>query len=282
MLEVYSNDQNSEEHVSAQRYSCKGLVCIVILLATILTGAYSFEQVKISVDGVKRDFQLYIPTTSTEDKIPVVIVFHGHGEYTDDAISRFKLEKIWPEALIVYPQGKKTAIQQMDPQGKFTGWQTFVGHKKDEDIRFFDEIVAYLSNKYTIDHKRIYVTGFSNGAAFTYVLAAVRGTKIAAIAPIAGTLGMSDDRKVFEAIPVFHVAGKQDEHVKFGSQKEMIEFIKIVNRCDGEGKTVNKNVTEYESRIAKPLVTFIYNGEHKVPGDAIPFIVEFFKNNWLQ
>ena len=61
----------------------------------------------------------------------------------------------------------------------------------------------------------------------------------------------------------------------------MIEFIKKINKCNDEGIIINKNVTEYKSAINKPLTTFIYNDIHKIPGDAIPFIVEFFKNNTL-
>ena len=263
-------------------FSYKRSLCIFTMLLIIVTSVCSLESVTISVDGIKREFQIYVPKTLSKDPIPLVIVFHGHGESLSDIISKYKLEKHWPEALIVYPQGQKTAIQQMDPQGKHTGWQTFVGDSKDKDIRFFDEILLYASSNYSLDTKKVYVTGFSNGAAFTYVVAAVRGEKIAAIAPIAGTLGYKEDRELLKAIPVFHVAGKQDEFVKFQSQKEMIEFIKTLNKTIGEGKNINKNVTEYESSISKPVMTFIYNGEHKVPGDAIPFIVEFFKNNQLR
>lgn len=94
-----------------------------------------------------------------------------------------------------------------------TGWQTYIGDQKDRDLRLLDEIILYLNSKYIIDEKRIYVTGFSNGAAFTYVVATARGEMIAAIAPIAGTLGSNKDRQIFKEIPVFHVAGKQDQYI---------------------------------------------------------------------
>lgn len=105
---------------------------------------------------------------------------------------------------------------------------------------------------------------------------------IAAIAPIAGTLGSNKVRQVFREIPVFHVAGKQDQIVKYNSQKEMIEFIKKINKCQKEGIIIDKNVKEYKSSIEMSLMTFIYDGEHKIPKDAIPFIVAFFKSNQLK
>jgi polyhydroxybutyrate depolymerase len=265
-----------------QRYSCAKRTYIIILLIIAFAKGYSLEQIKISVDGIQREIFLYVPAIPVQEKLPVVFVFHGYGQEVTEAINKFKLDQYWPEAIIVYPQGLNTAIQKMDIGGINTGWQTYIGDQKDRDIRLFDEIKVYLSSNYSIDDKRIYVTGFSNGAAFTYVVAAARGNMIAAIAPIAGTLGSNKDRKIFKEIPVFHVAGKQDEIVKFNSQKEMIEFIKRTNKCNDNGTIINKNVTKYKSTINMPLWTFIYDGEHKIPKDAIPFIVEFFKSNQLK
>lgn len=258
------------------------IIYIVALFLVFLTKGYSFDQAKISVDGVDREFTLYVPETGSQEKLAVVFAFHGHGQELAEAINKYKLEKYWPEAIIVYPQGLRTSIQNMDPQGKASGWQTYIGDKKDRDLRLFDEILLYLNSKYLVNEKQIYVTGFSNGAAFTYIVATARRNVIAAIAPIAGTLGSNKDRKEFKAIPVFHVAGKQDEIVKFKSQKEMIEFIKKINKCNDDGIIVDKNVTEYESGIDMPLRTFIYNGGHKIPDDAIPYIVEFFKSNQIK
>ena len=257
-------------------------VYVLILLIIVFTKAYSFDQISISVDGIKREFSLFVPAIPTQEKIPVVFVFHGYGQEVAEAIGKFKLDQYWPESIIVYPQGLNTAIQKMNTGGINTGWQTYIGDQKDRDIRLFDEINVYLNSNYSIDERRIYVTGFSNGAAFTYVVAAARGSMIAAIAPIAGTLGSNKDRQIFKEIPVFHVAGKQDQLVKFNSQKEMIEFLKKINKCKNDGIVINKNVTEYISSINMSLKTFIYDGEHKIPKDAIPFIVEFFKSNQLK
>jgi len=268
--------------MNKQRYLYSKNVYVLILLIIIVTKAYSFEQIGISVDGIQREFSVFLPTIPIQEKIPVVFVFHGYGQEVAEAINKFKLEQNWPEAIIVYPQGLNTPIQKINSGGINTGWQTYIGDQKDRDLRLFDEINVYLSGNYSIDEKRIYVTGFSNGAAFTYVVAAARGNMIAAIAPIAGTLGSNKDRQIFKEIPVFHVAGKQDQIVKFNSQKEMIEFIKKINKCKNDGIVINKNVTEYRSSINMSLRTFIYDGEHKIPKDAIPFIIEFFKSNQLQ
>ena len=71
----------------------------------------------------------------------------------------------------------------VDPRGRFPGWQREVGQSGDRDLKFFDAVLATLKQKYPVDEHRIYATGFSNGAFFTYVLWATRGSTFAAFAP---------------------------------------------------------------------------------------------------
>jgi predicted esterase len=75
------------------------------------------------------------------------------------------LQKFWPGAVIVYPQGLKTP-SQVDPQGNFPGWQVRAGQAglNDRDLKFFDAMLATMRQKFPVDNARIYATGFSNGA----------------------------------------------------------------------------------------------------------------------
>ena len=118
-------------------------IYIIALLLMVFTKGYSLEQIKISVDNVQRDFLLYVPENSTQKKLPVVFVFHGYGQELTEAIGKFKIEKYWPEAIVVYPRGLRTVIQKMETGGAKSGWQTYVGDYKDRDIRLFDEILIY-------------------------------------------------------------------------------------------------------------------------------------------
>ena len=87
-------------------------IYIIALLLMVFTKGYSLEQIKISVDNVQRDFLLYVPENSTQKKLPVVFVFHGYGQELTEAIGKFKIEKYWPEAIVVYPRGLRTVIQK--------------------------------------------------------------------------------------------------------------------------------------------------------------------------
>ena len=62
------------------------------------------------------------------------------------------------------------------------------GEYQDRDLKLVDAALAWVHAKYTVDDDRIYATGFSNGAMFTYLLWAERPAVFAAYGPVAGRL----------------------------------------------------------------------------------------------
>src|SRR4029079_2204781 len=85
-------------------------------------------------------------------------------------------------------QGLPT-VSPVDPQGKRPGWQREAGQYGDRDLKLLDAALASLPEQYPVDDPRVYATGFSNGAVFTYLLWAARPGTFAAYAPCAGVLG---------------------------------------------------------------------------------------------
>lgn len=244
--------------------------------------AFGLDIMEIDVHGTVRKAELHTPQNVNEGLLPVVFVFHGHGGTMKTAETRFHIERYWPEAIVVYPQGLKTPTKLVDPEGKESGWQSTINDQSGRDIEFFDSLLNYLEKNYAVDHKRIYATGFSNGGVFTYVLWAVRGNILAAVAPIAGILPSRGDRERLGKKPVFHVAGRRDPIVNIIWQNEMINYVKDVNTCSKEPKKIDDFVTEYASSDGYPVMTYISNSGHEVPEAAVPFIVSFFKAHELK
>ena len=46
--------------------------------------------------------------------------------------------RLWPEAVVVYPQGLLTPGRLSDPQGKRAGWQKAIGAQDDRDLGLHD------------------------------------------------------------------------------------------------------------------------------------------------
>src|SRR4051812_1317347 len=83
-----------------------------------------------TVDGVKREALVYLPS-DTSKPAPLVFVFHGHGGSSNQAARSFRIHELWPEAIVVYPQGLHTPGRLTDPNGEKNGWQAQIGDQND-------------------------------------------------------------------------------------------------------------------------------------------------------
>lgn len=239
-----------------------------------------FVEREWEVDGVKRTALVHIPANA-KGPLPVVFCFHGHMGRSAQAIRSWGFDKAWPEAIQVYPQGLPTVTPLVDKEGRFPGWQAAVGTNGDRDIKLFDAMLATLRKEQKVDDRRIYVTGHSNGAAFSYILWQARGDQLAAIGPVAGVI--SKPLKDFKPLPVLHVAGEKDPIVKYSWQELTFTAVRGINDCAKEGKAWGQagplTATVYDSPKHAPLVTAIHAGGHEYPKGAAEMIARFFKEN---
>jgi len=250
-----------------------------LLLVTALGAPAADQPIRRewTVDGVKREALVHVPASAKEKAAPVVFGFHGHGGSMWNAARSFRCHELWPEAIVVYPQGLNTPGRLTDPEGKKSGWQGRAGDQEDRDLKFFDTVLASLKQDYKVDEKRIYSTGHSNGGGFTYLLWATRGDVFAALAPSAAA---ASNKRPSQPKPVLHLASESDPLVKYAWQQATLEGIKKLNRC-GEGKPWKdeKGCTEYQSEAGAPLVVYLHDGGHKYPQQAPALIVKFFKDH---
>jgi polyhydroxybutyrate depolymerase len=237
-----------------------------------------FQQLDFTVDGAARTALVYAPASAKTNPAPVVFVFHGHGGSARQATRSFAMDRNWPEAISIYPQGLPTQGQLTDPQGNLAGWQAAMGDQNDRDLKFFDAVLARLKQDYAVDGKRLYVTGHSNGGGFTYLLWLARGDVFAAVAPSSAVARYANRLK---PKPVLHLAGENDPLVKFSWQTSMMEAVRKVNGCAATGELWDKQCTIYPSKTGTPVVTFIHPGGHEFNTAAPALIVKFFKEHTL-
>jgi len=178
---------------------------------------------------------------------------------------------------VVYMQGLPGVPTQVDPKGEQSGWQRTSGEVGARDLKFFDAVLDKLHQKYSVDDRRIYATGFSNGGFFVYLLWAERGNVFTAFAPCEAMIWPS--LHLSGPHPVLVIAGKIDQTVPFEKQEEAIEDVKRVDDCAADGRTIGMGVTYYSSRDNAPVVTFIHPGAHVWPKAATAIVVKFFKNH---
>lgn len=257
---------------------------IAITLLVFISASPAQAQEKLvrkdwPVGDQKREALVFAPEKAKTEKMPLVFVFHGHGGTMQNASRSFHLQTLWPEAIVVYPQGLNTPGLLTDKEGKRAGWQPAKGAQNDRDLQFFDTMLESLKKEFQVDENRIYSTGHSNGGGFTYLLWAERGDVFAAVAPSAAA-GFRQ-RLQLKPKPVLHIAGEKDELVKFEWQKIMIERLKQLNGVSGEGKPWpgGKLSQIFKSDNGPPVVVQIHPGGHQFNREASEAIVAFFKEN---
>jgi polyhydroxybutyrate depolymerase len=234
---------------------------------------------KWTVEGTERQALVFAPPPSGDAKMPLVFAFHGHGGSMEDAAHTMAIERAWPEALVVYMQGVRTFSRRVDPLALRTGWQLAPGDYEDRDLKFFDAVLSTLRTKYRVDDRRIYATGFSNGAYFSYLLWEERPSTFAAIASCAGSLSSKVHLKTPK--PLLQITGAKDHVVPVDGQKRTIETVRALNGAQGEGEPCGPGCTLYSSKQNAPVETIFHPGGHVYPAWASEKIAEFLKNHRL-
>lgn len=228
------------------------------------------------IDGLSREALVYAPAAAKPaGGHPLVFGFHGHGGQSRSAARQYRLHELWPEAIVIYPQGVPTPGRLTDPEGKRSGWQASSGDQGDRDLKFFDALVNTARETWAVDPRRVYATGHSNGGGFTYLLWAERPTLLAAVAPSASAAPRSLPKLTPK--PALHLAGRNDPLVKFTWQQHTLEAVKRVNGCTGTGRDWSGNATLFPSPGGTPLVIYLHDGGHRYPPAGPELIVRFFQ-----
>ncbi len=250
----------------------------VVVTALAARAADTLVRREWTIEGGKREALVRVPSVRSEAPAPIVFVFHGHGGTMRSAARSQPVHALWPEAIVVFMQGLLTPGRLTDPEGKKPGWQHAAGDQGDRDLKFFDAVLASLRAEQKVDDRRIYSTGHSNGGGFTYLLWGTRRDVFAAFGPSASAAGGAG-LAALKPAPVIHIAGTNDELVKFAWQKLTIDALIRINQCDAKGQPAGKNLTLHASKIATPVLTYIHPGTHQYPAEATALIVDFFKTH---
>ena len=256
---------------------CGVLIAAVMMFAMSRPAAAQGTIMTWNVEGAKRVATVFGPAPNIRGELhPLVFVFHGHGGNMKSAAIGAHIQTLWPEAIVVYPQGLPTKTM-VDPSGNFPGWQLVANDPNvdNRDLKFFDAMLATMRQTYAVDDQRIYATGFSNGAVFSYLLWAERGKILAAFGIVAGRIWPPEQLTLPRAVLV--IGGEADQTVPFPLQQQSIEVARQVDNATGAGQPCGPGCTLYPSTTHTPVVTRIHPGGHVYPPWAPPAIVEFFK-----
>lgn len=138
-----------------------------------------FPDEKITIGREERSYRLVVPKNLPKGKpAPLVFAFHGFLIDGKDLMARYsRLDDAATKHgfILVYPESKIRAWPLLAP---------IAG----QDLAFFDALYKKATAEHDVDLNRVYLTGMSNGAYFSHLVASQRSDKIAAIACHSGGL----------------------------------------------------------------------------------------------
>jgi len=139
--------------------------------------------------------------------VPVVLVLHGFAQppMTMAGFTGLNETSDREGFLVVYPGG--TGFPVRWNSGGFRG-------QSGDDVGYIRAVIDDVIGSAPVDSRRVYATGMSNGAMMCYRLAAELSDKIAAIAPVAGTMAIPE-AKPRRPVPVIHFHGTDDSMVGY-------------------------------------------------------------------
>jgi polyhydroxybutyrate depolymerase len=232
-----------------------------------------------SVGGVARTALVATPITPAPSSgAPLVLIFHGHGGTSAHSARTFAIHTHWPDAVVIYAQGLPTPGRLSDPAGQRPGWQHAPGEQGDRDLKFVDAMIEWARSTFSIDQRRIYAGGHSNGGTMTYVLWVARGDVFAALAPSASVF-RRDLLRVAKPKPALIIAGEKDELVPFAGQRLSLQAMLRLNGASATGLTWSAGAVLHKAPSGADVAAYIHSGDHTMPGDAGALMVKFFKEH---
>ena len=188
---------------------------------------------------ISRTFILYVPSSyDSSSKQPLVFNFHG---YSSNAREQMAYGDLRSQAdangfILVHPEALDDIYGRS--YWNIKGWSTSVH----DDVKFVENLINLLMDKYSINAERIYSTGMSNGGFFSFHLACNLSASFAAVASVTGSMTFEtfDNCNPRKPTPVMQIHGSLDATVPYKgldalsmkSIMDVMEYWKVSNGCD--------------------------------------------------
>ena len=275
---------------------------VSVLSATLLCAAApAFAQSQftrsIDVDGLTRQYLIYLPTNfDPAENMPVMMWHHGGGGTANEALNYeadFRSLANSQRFIAVYAQAYPDVLEGCN----CWGYEEPGGYENgnyDIDLAYTSAVIDDLAKTYNADRTRIYAGGYSMGGSYVWDLACVKSDEIAAVAPVAASCYPWTFAACDSALPtaVCHILGTDDFYAPYNggwvpSAAEQHAYWVEKNQAETTPETVSLGggVTRYTWAAAEgchAVQHFRRNGGgHDVPSFAASAIWEFVSQHAL-
>ncbi|QIP17131.1 prolyl oligopeptidase family serine peptidase [Spirosoma aureum] len=195
------------------------IFCVILLFLSY--AGYSQPASKAK-SKVKYNYLLYLPNdyAATKASYPLIIYLHGGSQRGND-LMKLKTYGL-PQQVDKGKDFQFIIASPQCPDGKF--WST---------DNWFEPLYDELTTKYSIDPKRVYLTGISIGGYGTWQTAVAYPDKFAAIVPLCGGCDDSTQVCTIKHIPIWTFHGTADNVIPINETEQLV---KRLEQCGGRVK----------------------------------------------
>lgn len=158
------------------RFLCLLLLCVPLPL--LANGCGGTERCALG----ERSYHYRLPDDwDGTSPLPVLLHFHGWGRQGDLIVNHRRIAG----------HTRRRGVLLVAPNGEGRTWRFWqVGGA---DVPFADAVIEDLARRYPLDRERLFVSGYSYGAAMAWRFACEAGEGVAALLAISGTLPQDSD-----------------------------------------------------------------------------------------
>jgi polyhydroxybutyrate depolymerase len=125
----------------------------------------------------QRAYRLFVPPGyDPHVRLPLILDLHGSGGTSAGQARNSGLEAL--------SASERFIVATLDAEGG--RWNVPIQEGRADDVAYVGDVIRHVAARVCIDETRVYATGFSGGGRMTSLLACRLGSRVAAIAPVAG------------------------------------------------------------------------------------------------
>ena len=141
----------------------------------------------------------------------LILNYHGFGsaDWQQPVLTKMSESSDEHGYIVAYPAGVAMSWNAGACCG--TAWVDAI-----DDVQFTSDLIDEIASDYCIDDRQIFATGMSNGGFMSHMLGCHLSERIAAIAPVAGVLGIDPSECTpARPVPVMQIHGTSDILVSY-------------------------------------------------------------------
>ncbi len=203
-------------------------VLFISILLMVYTWAVFGENGSMTIGGKSRSYIIHSPSGLPANPA-LVLDLHGMSSNASQQEQLSGMDKVADQGkfIVVYPNSDGST------------WDLSAGGN---DVKYVAALIDTMINRYNVDPKKVFETGFSMGGMMSYALECAIPDKFTAFGPNSGyLLGGTSGCNNAPPKPIFHIHGADDTFVKYSDLQGFLNFFITKWHCPNKQTTGNYN-----------------------------------------